>query len=254
MQHICKVVADKRAAVAAAPCGQIPEYVGTRGDHWRAPDEDPKFRPPPAAQRCAQMQPAGGSVTPHLKLFLGPGAANVTVQQAKHATVTGSISKSDAVLVDSVAGRFECAEALAARLHGKRLCNVKWAQSHHKALSSGEPHCQSGQERGNCIHFERASQLPYTVAMSKQFHEEWPTHTKVLERVAPTDIDGPLKCLHIIPRCEVDKSDLQKPKHAKGTTPLLCLSNLELHGLRKRPTWVVGMTGLMNKLTVARIR
>ena len=186
-----------------------------------------------------------------LKLVVFPG---LRWQAIKHVTIVDRLRHADAVLVDSVSGRWEEALALGARLYGKRLCDVEWAKSHdHKARKSSGP--QSGQERGCCVNFAPASQLPLTVAFSQQFEEKWPDHAKAMQKAALVDGGNSGKApkgLHFIPKCKVDTNDLHKPQPKKGTTALLCLSESEMCRLKKRPTWAIGMQGLMDKLSASR--
>ena len=238
-------MAAKRAAVVAAPCGQMPQYVGTRGEGWRAPLENQNFKLPSAATRCAPMP------SPSLKLFVLPG---LEWQATKHVTIADNFRKADAVLVDSVSGRWEHVLALGARLYGKRLCDVEWAKSHdHKARKSSGP--QSGPERGTCVHFSPATQLSLTVAFSQKFEEKWPKHAKEMEKAALIDGGNSgknQKGLHFIRKFEVNTDDLRKPQPEKGTTALLCLTEWEMCRLKNRPTWAIGLKGLMDRLSVPR--
>ena len=224
----------------------MPQYVGTRGEGWRVPLENQNFKLPSAATRCTPMPSRS------LKLVVFPG---LRWQAIKHVTIVDRLRHADAVLVDSVSGRWEEALALGARLYGKRLCDVEWAKSHdHKARKSSGP--QNGQERGTCVHFKPATQLSFTVAFSQKFEEKWPEHVKTMERAAMIDggnSGNNPKGLHFIRKFEVNTDHLHKPEPKKGTTALLCLTEWEMCRLKSRPIWAIGMQGLMEKLGVPRL-
>ena len=172
-----RVLQEKRRAHTAAPPGTLPAYVGPKGERWR-PDAKPAIK---------------GALPPHdprsgiTSLFFGTGAPEGLDFRSRAlsaiASVACSVAKkprhADAIIVDSVSGRWESLEAFEARLWENILVDAEYISTRGAA--------------GTLVRFLSArDRFKRTIFFSPDFEKENSRYARALVRVG---LDGPLKVL-----------------------------------------------------------
>ena len=214
-----EVLAAKRAALVRAPAGALPPYVGPRGEVWR-----------PSA--CASSQISGAprgprsaalSQAPRL-CFLAPdcpSGVGGTITFMGY-TVVPKLRACEIVLTDSVAGRWLCVEALAARLYGKWFADIEWVRSNRRA--------------GACLRLCPSLGRNVKLFLSDGFRAQWPRHTTVLDKasiVAQRDFPKGLRVMHgaCAAKCGANVVRCVSDEEARGATTKECKRTMNLKAL-----------------------
>jgi len=216
-----RILETKRHAHIDAPPGQMPDYVGPRGDTWLA--KVPAARPP-----VGHLP----KLLKHPKVFFGDGIPEV-LQRECLGNVSGTLCKksrhADVVIVDSIAGRWESVDALSARLWGRSLADTQWALSKMK--------------KGSRLAFRSALQDNLRVFMSDGFAAEWPQHAKLLRHASLTaSAAKKAKCFVLV--CGM------KPEGDKTSVNLLSTSEVDALPVHKKHA-VFGLRALIQRITFA---
>ena len=208
-------------AVASAPAGQMPQFVGSRGETWQ-PEAD-------AVPNIAQTIPVPAFKTGALGIFVAPGTIRPsnTILESMCASLRAHAHHADIVLVDSVYGQWDSPSALIARLLGLCLADVLWLQSRRQS--------------GIAISFRPAVQERMVFYVSAAFKEQWPDHVKTLqlaERKAPKPmLDALSKGFRVLLG--------SRPNDAKGFS---LLSTTELAALAVRKKHHIGLKDLIARV------
>jgi hypothetical protein len=216
-----RILETKRHAHIDAPPGQMPDYVGPRGEQWLATVPTAKL-------------PEGNlpKLQEHPKVFFGDGIPEVLKRECL-GNVNGTLCKksrhADVVIVDSIAGRWESVDAMSARLWGRSLADTQWALSKMK--------------KGSRLAFRSVLQENLRVFMSDGFAAEWPQHAKLLRHASLTASEAKkAKCFVLV--CGM------KPEGDKSSVSLLSTSEVDALPVHKGNK-EFGLRALLQRITFA---
>ena len=239
MAKQARILEMKRHAHVSAAPGRMPAYVGPRGEEWQAEKSKPRPQQGPLPKLGTNP-----------KIFFGVG-----VPESRRAGILddlGAVSckksyHADIVVVDSIYGQWESADALAVRLWGRCLADMEWARTRMKAGAS---------QSFRPVFSERLK-----LYMSDAFSKEWPAQTKLLTR-ASTQAPS----VHVVSRSKAGAASsatttknhkvscfsvIQGKKPAEDKKGVSLLSPAELAAL---PSWCKtawGLPDLIRRVTLA---
>ena len=184
-----ELAAMKRDVAARAPSQGPTPYVTPTGGLLQGRATDEARAPPPPPPQL----PRGPCVV--IGVLRGPGAVACRLTASPFMEVK-SIERAECVVVSDVAAHWDSADALAARLHGKRLVDTRWLETNAKS--------------GRCVAFQPTLHAShYDLFLSDSFCAAYPDHAKVLERAAahaPATASGEPR-LKVVRGARPDKPD-----------------------------------------------
>lgn len=184
-----QLAAKKRDVAARAPPQRPTPYVTPTGGLLQGRATSSARAPPPPPP---QLPRGPGAV---IGVLRGPGAVACRNVVSPFMEVK-SIERAECVVVGDVGAHWDSADALAARLHGKRLVDSRWLDTNTKS--------------GRCVAFQPTLHIShYNLFLSDSFCAAYPHHTKVLEHAAahaPTTASGAPR-LKVVRGARPDKPD-----------------------------------------------
>ena len=156
------IAAKKRRFAVTAVAGSMPEFVGPRGEVWRAPKraKTPGAHHPLTGSGSLSvcLAPASGINKSEVIASLAPRTVQFYLDP-RHCSL---------LVVDSLADRLSDVLVVEARLHGRSVADAHWIRTQ--------------QREGQRVSFRSALNVNRQLKLSPKFIEGYPGHVKVLEK------------------------------------------------------------------------
>lgn len=157
-----ELLAKKKDVMVRAPAQGPTPYVTPFGGLMQGQAASVRDAPPPPPP----ILPRGPAAV--IGVVLGRGAGQCHIEKPFMQT---SVEQAMCVVVGDLDAHWDSAEALAARLHGRRLVDCRWVQTNSKA--------------GRCVAFQAILNIRhYELFLSPAFCRTYPDHAKALEEAA----------------------------------------------------------------------
>ena len=157
------LLAKKKEVMVRAPAQGPTPYVTPFGGLMQGQAASVRAAPPPPPPPSLPRGPAAV-----IGVVLGRGAGQCHLEKPFMQT---SVERAMCVVVGDIEAHWDSPEALAARLHGRRLVDCRWVQTNSKA--------------GRCVAFQSILNIRhYDLFLSPGFCRTYPDHAKALESAA----------------------------------------------------------------------